>query len=337
MSDLQLGLLAIGVLLVVGVLAYNWRQESVARRTAESAPRSRRAEAPTLPEPPRTAAASPEKPVHSAHRTPTAPVAGLPDPHVDYVVELAFASPLAANELVRQWKGNEHRYASRVILACNGGGAGWRRLSTDDLAAVDSLQAGLQLVRRDGPVSDAELIEFRAALETIAAATGASVSAPEIRAAAETARDLDEFCADSDIQVVLHVVAPSGSALSEARIRPSAEAAGLVADEGGRMVLRDANGQRLYTLGSLDADQPTAVSLTLDVPRVADFPRVFQSMARFAAQLAAELGGDLRDDNGNPLEERSLRAIGAQLDTVQAGFDSRGISPGSESALRLFL
>ena len=337
MSELQLGLLAIGVMVVVGVFAYNWRQESVARRAAEAGQRSGRPDARLEPEPARTTPASPEKPVHSASRTPTAPAAGLPDPRVDYVVELTFASPLAANELVHQWKANEHRYASRVILACDGGGAGWRRLSADDLAAVDSLHAGLQLVRRDGPVSDAELIEFRTAVETIAAATGGAVSAPEIRAAAETARDLDEFCADSDIQVVVHVVAASGTTLSDARIRPSAEAAGLVAEEGGRMVLRDANGQRLYTLGSLDAAKPTAVSLTLDVPRVPDFPRVFQSMARFAAQLAAELGGDLRDDNGNPLDERSLRAIGAQLDTVQAGFDSRGIPPGSESALRLFL
>jgi hypothetical protein len=36
MSELQLGLLAIGVLLVVGVLAYNRWQEGVARRVAES-------------------------------------------------------------------------------------------------------------------------------------------------------------------------------------------------------------------------------------------------------------------------------------------------------------
>jgi hypothetical protein len=48
------------------------------------------------------------------------------------------------------------------IFACDGGGAGWRRLSVDDLASVESLRAGLQLVTREGPVSEAELIEFRA-------------------------------------------------------------------------------------------------------------------------------------------------------------------------------
>jgi len=252
------------------------------------------------------------------------------------VVELTFGTPITAGMLVQQWKANEHRYAGRAILACDGGGAGWRRLSVDDMAAVDSLRAGLQLVTREGAASDAELIEFRAAVETLAAATGASVNAPEIRAAAETARDLDDFCADSDIQVVVHVVAAGGSTLSGSRVRSSAEASGLVAEEGARLALRDASGLVLYTLGPLDAAEPAAVSLTLDVPRVPDFPRAFQSMARFAAQLAAELGGDVVDDNRNLLDERSLRAIGAQLDSVHSAFEERGIASGSASALRLF-
>jgi hypothetical protein len=42
------------------------------------------------------------------------------------------------------------------------------------------------------------------------------------------------------------------------------------------------------------------------------------------------------DDNRNLLDERSLRAIGAQLDTVHSAFEERGIASGSASALRLF-
>src|SRR6185369_17262558 len=337
MSDLQLGLLAIGVLLVVGVFAYNWRQESVARRAAEKASPRGPADARTQPEPSRPGTAAAERPAaHSVTRAPSASTEALPDSRIDYVVELTFGTPITAGMLAQQWKANEHRYAGRAILACDGGGAGWRRLSVDDMAAVDSLRAGLQLVTREGAASDAELIEFRAAVETLAAATGASVNAPEIRAAAETAQDLDDFCADSDIQVVVHVVAASGGTLSGSRIRSSAEASGLVAEEGARLALRDASGLVLYSLGPLDAAEPGAVSLTLDVPRVPDFPRAFQSMARFAAQLAAELGGDVVDDNRNLLDERSLRAIGAQLDTVHSAFEERGIASGSASALRLF-
>jgi hypothetical protein len=347
MSELQLGLLAIGVLLVVGVFAYNRWQEGVARRTAESGFRGGPAEDALLrSEPARSAAVPPERPLHVTTRIPAGPAAALPDPNVDYIVELSFPSVLAASELVQQWKASEHRYATRAIFACDGGGAGWRRLSVDDLAPVESLRAGLQLVTREGPVSEAELIEFRAAVETLAAATGATVSAPEIRHAADAARALDRFCEESDIQVVVHVVGTEEGGLQGARIRATAEASGLALEEDGRLALRDGDDRLLYALSpreaarfeaaTLDAARLAGVSLTLDVPRVPDLSRTFQSMARFATHLAAALDGRLVDDNGNPLDERALAAIGAQLDAVGGGFEAKGIATGSASALRLF-
>jgi ZipA-like protein with FtsZ-binding domain len=347
MSELQLGLLAIGVILVVGVFAYNRRQEGVARRAAERGFRGGPAEDALLrSEPPRSAAVPPERPLHATTRIPASPSAALPDPNIDYLVELSFPSVLAASEIVQHWKANEHRYATRAIFACDGGGAGWRRLSVDDMAPVESLRAGLQLVTREGPVSEAELIEFRAAVETLAAATGATVSAPEIRHAAETARALDHFCEESDIQVVVHVVGAGQGGLQGARIRATAEASGLALEEDGRLTLRDDDDRLLYALSpregrgfeaaTLDAAQFAAVSLTLDVPRAPDLGRSFQSMARFATHLAGALDGRLVDDNGNPLDERALAAIGAQLDAVREGFEAKGIATGSASALRLF-
>src|SRR4029079_8949630 len=340
MSELQLGLLAVGVVLVVGVFAYNWRQERAARRTPQESVRGVRRDPPQEPElarnpPPRVGAAPPQKPVHSAPRASAQDVA-LPDPRVDYVVEISFAEVFSAAELIQHGRANEHRYASRVILACKGGDAGWRRLSMDDADPIDALRGGLPLVTRDGAVTDAELIEFRAAVETLAAATRGSVNAPEIRPAAEAARALDQFCEESDIQVVVHVIAEGGSTLSGAQIRSSAQASGLVAEEGGRLAWRSAAAQLLYALGPLDPPNPAAVSLTLDVPRVPGFPREFESMARFAGRLAAELGGSVVDDNRNALDERAIRAIGAQLDTVRSGFEAKGIAAGSASALRLF-
>ena len=331
MSELQLGLLAIGVILVVGVFAYNRRQESVARRAAETSSRTRHADVRLEPEPVRSPAAVAEKPVHATPRAVPAQGAALPDPRVDYVVELSYSSPVASAAVLQQWKSNEHRYASQVILAGSRAGSGWRRLSADDPDAIESLRVALQLVTRDGAVSDAELIEFRAAVETLAAATGGTVSAPEIRPAAEAARALDEFCADSDIQVVVHVVSAGGS-LAEAGVRNLAEASGMTLEADGRFTLRDAEGRLLYGLSPREG----GVSLMLDVPRVPEFARTFRSMGRFAQELAAALGGTLVDDNQNPLNERSLEAIAAQLDSVSGQFDAKGIAAGSASALRLF-
>ena len=333
MSELQLGLLAIGVVLVVGVFAYNRRQESKARRAAQSIPRGGHAGVLLEPSAPaRSVTAAPERPAHTAPvRTSSTQGAALPDPNVDYVIELSFAAPVAPAALLQQWKANEHRYASGVILARSDGSGAWKRLSADDPGTAESLRAALQLVRRDGAVSDAELIEFRAAVETLAAATAATVSAPEIRAAADAARALDQFCADSDIQVVVHVVAGSG-ALPEAGVRNLAEASGMTLEADGRFTLRDGEGRLLYGLSPREG----GVSLTLDVPRVPDFQRVFRSMGMFASELAVALGAALVDDNRNLLDERALEAIGMQLDSVRAAFDAKGIAPGSASALRLF-
>jgi len=343
MSELQLGLLAIGAVLVAGVFAYNRHQEKAAQRAAERNFRS--AHADVLLEPQATRI----EPTPLPPKPPAAPLRGetaagaLPDPSIDYVVDLSFEAPLAAGLVAEQWKPNEHRFAGEVLLAGSGGGASWRRLHAADPLPVESLRAGLQLVTRNRTVSDAQLIEFRAAVDALAGAIGASIQAPEIRQAVETARELERFCDDADLQVVIHV-APAGAALSSQQVGAAAANAGLAAGDDGRLALRDEEGNLLYALAASDGSplpspegaSLAGVSLSLDVPRVRDFPRVFRAMAAFASGLAGEVGGTLVDDNRNALDERALQAIAAQLDSVRAQFDQRGIAAGSPAALRLF-
>jgi len=106
---------------------------------------------------------------------------------VDYVIELRLHGPAAVQEA---WAPIKQRFARRVLLAVDQG----------------RVQAALQLVSRAGVVSDAEVIEFRSMVETMAAQLAAAVHAPEMRQALEAARELDRICADTDIQVALHVV-----------------------------------------------------------------------------------------------------------------------------------
>ena len=345
MSDLQLGLLVIGVIVVIGVFAYNRRQERAVRRAAEGSfrsahpdvllePRAERIE-PVLAETHRVAA-------RAAAPSPAA----LPDPRIDYVMELSFSAPVIASALFEHWKAHEHRYAARAILACSEDGTAWHRLVPGDSSGAHACRAGLQLVTRDGAVSEGDLIEFRSAVETLAAATGAGVKAPEVKPAVDAARELDRFCADSDIQVVFHVTAPVNGSFSGTKIRAVAEASGLVLEEDGRFALRDDAGQVLFALCARDGSRfaaatikdaaPAGLSLSLDVPRVPDLRRSFHAMAGFARQLAAVLGGSLVDDNGNSLDERAVAAIGAQLDAVRGAFEAIGIATGSAEALRLF-
>lgn len=337
MSELQIGLLAIGAVVVVAVLVYNRVQEGRARREAERNFRSGHDD--TLIGQAGSAQGTKETSAHPADVQQEAPrhapreaapdPSSQPDPAIDYIIELACENPVARGALRDQWAAIERRHARRALLAGSHDEKAWR--------------AGLQLVSREGALGEADLIEFRSAVETLAASVGASVSAPEMRSAVEAARALDEFCAESDVQVIVHL---TGGPFAGTKIRAAAEASGLALEAGGKFVLRDDTHRLLYTLGTRDGvafsaatmrdAMPQALSLSLDVARAPDTQRTFESMARIAHQLASVLGGSIVDDNGQALDERALNTIAAQLDSVRAKLEARGVTPGSPTALRLF-
>jgi hypothetical protein len=323
------------------VVAYNRVQERGAKRAAESAFRSGHADvlmdgaaaAPGRDAGPETAGPAAQEAPRPAARAAPPPEAAQPDPAVDYIVELSLGQPAlppaTQTALKEQWSAIERRHARRALLAGSADGRSWR--------------AGLQLVSRDGAVGEADLIEFRSAVETLAAAIGATVAAPEMRAAVEAARALDDFCAETDIQVVVHV---QGGPFPGTKVRAAAEASGLALEADGRFTLRNDEQKLLYTLGARDGTAfsaatmreaaPEALTLSLELARTPDTRRSFEAMTRLAHQLATVLGGSMVDDNGNLLDERAIGAIALQLDAVRAKLEARGVPPGGPTALRLF-
>lgn len=305
MSDLQIGLLVVGGLVVAVILVYNTAQERRARHGTEHAFRSGHAD--VLLE---GAAARQEPEFGTAPRRAAVQGAALPDPRLDYVVELALKQLASAAEVAERWAPFEHRFAGRAVIAASPDRMAWRPLAAAGSCA--GVRAGLQLASRGGPVSESELIEFRAAVDTLAAHIGGKVSAPEVQQAVEAARELDQLCADSDIQVVLHVVPQPGQAFGGSGPAAPGDAFSVTRrDDGG-------------------------YSLSLDVPRTAEVRRGYDAMVLHARDLCAALGGMIVDDNGQPLDERALAAIGVQLEAVRDALQARGIEPGSPAALRLF-
>ena len=275
--------MALGVVALVGVFAYNFLQERSARRQAERSFSSRHTDVLLEHEP----EARREPTLESTVKRPELLAGAMPDARVDYVIELVLPASMALKE---EWAAIEHRFGRRALLATAG----------------TTAMAGLQMVTREGVVSEAELIEFRSEVETLATRIKATVRAPEMRLALEAAQELDRACADADIQVALHVVGvPGGEA---------------PAGEHPFQVTRREDG----------------LTFTLDVARTLDPGRGYEAMARAGRQLAAAGGGRLVDDNGAPVDDRALAAIGAQLEAVRQDLLGRGIEPGGPLALRLF-
>ena len=277
MTDLQIGLLVIGAAAVAGVLVYNRVQERATRREAERAFGSQHADV-LLDAPPerREPTLGPAAP--PLMTKPASPA----DPRIDYVVEVRGTS---AGAIRPGWPALQRRFARRATLIEAGG---------------KSAHATLQMVSRNGVVSEGDLVEFRTQVETLAAAHGGQVSAPPMREALAAAQALDRVCADVDVQIALHVLGPA-----EASIR----------HEG-------------FTVG----ERADGVTLVLDVPRTPDLSRTYAAMV----EAARRLGGRVVDDNGNSLDERALAAIGVEVESLRGRLTEIGIEPGSPLALRLF-
>ena len=291
MTDLQTGLLVIGAVAVAGVLVYNRLQERATRRKAEEAFGSRHSDVlmgapaerkePTLDEPAAVAPPLVTAPAASPQAV-TRPSPPAPDPRVDYVLELQGTS---AGAVRPEWVALQRRFARRASLA---------------EAPGRKVQASLQMVSRNGVVSESELLEFRSQVETMAAAHGASVSAPPMREALEAAQALDRACADVDVQIALHVLGPA-----ETNLRKE---------------------------GLAVAPRTDGLTQLLDVPRTPDLAKTYAAMV----EAARRLGGRMVDDNGNNVDERALAAIGVEIESLRARMTEMGVEPGSPLAQRLF-
>jgi len=355
MSEFQISLLAIGTVAVVAVFAYNKWQEHRAGQAADETFKSRHPDVlidePGAPAPSQRVTIGDEpriEPVLSPKPQVAASVADaavsiLPDARVDYVIELSGDGAVVAASFSEGWAAIEHRFPRRVILAGLVDGQ-WVPITPG--AACDKLEAALQMVSRSGVVSESEVLEFRSSVETIAASLHLATRAPEMRDALDAARSLDGLCAQADIQVAFHVVAGPGAVFAGTKVRAAAEAAGFLLDPRGRFVLSDEGGHELYVLAdrseakfepaTMKDATSQALILSMDVPRVPDTQRTFDAMVRFGRHLAQLLGGGLVDDNNQPLDERAIAAINAQLLVVRRSLEAQGIAPGSAFALRLF-
>ena len=346
MSDLQVSLLIIGVIVVGGVTAFNWFQQWRLRRRLEDAfsdkhedvlLREDRAREPAERVEPQLGGAlaadlqaaqaarggglSGQSGAAAAEHLATAaalpPVPGF-DPTIDYIVALDAAEPISAAGLA-----DLHTRAAACgrrfwVAGFNFAAGEWEEAARLSGGRYAHLRVALQLVSRTGPVDLGALTALCAAAQDCAERFSATASCPDIEEALARARELDAFCAEVDIAIGVNVVAPSGATLAGTRIRGLAEAAGFKLEPDGVFHYRDDERRTLFTL---DNHEPapflpeqvkhlstSGVTLLLDVPRVARGHAALELMLGIGTQLAEELGGTLVDDNRVALTESSVRA-----------------------------
>ncbi len=374
MSDLQLGLLAIGVAVVVGVIAYNRWQEARLRRRTEGAFVGRHDDillgrgegAVPPPAPPRAAAPEPEPVDHSIEHTlageavageaelPSPPrgesaaplAAGALDPAVDCIVELDCARAVTGADLTRHAQALLGEGLIRPVHweGYDDARGLWRAIGAE--SRYRRLRVGIQLTGRSGPLDGDELAAFCGEVQEVALALAAQAGLPDIGESVQRAQELDRFCASVDVQIGLSVIGSESHAFSGSKVRMLAESAGMTIGRDGRFHRYAEDGTELFSLVNLEPMpfhaetirtlQTRGVTALFDVPRVSASPSAFRRFIDFAHQLEQALGGVLVDDNRKPIGQAALEAIGQQLEGIHRTMGERGIPAGGPLAIRLF-
>jgi hypothetical protein len=204
------------------------------------------------------------------------------------------------------------------------------------------LRVGLQLASRAGPVAEEEIAAFNETVAGFAASINAVSQRESPATAAARSRELDRFCAETDIEVAVNVVGRAGATFALPRVKSLALEHGFAETGSGTFERRGTDGALAMTMRILDggarndAGYATGLTFALDVPHVADPVAVLDEMARAAEAFALALGGDLVDDERRPLGAAGLAAIRRSLDAVARRMEAHGIPAGGPLARRLF-
>ncbi len=376
MSELQLGLAAIGVLVVLAVIAYNKWQESRLRRRTESAFATVHEDV-LLGSPPAAAdpaavdiapaSAAPAEwneprvehtlgdAMTDAGEASAEPEAVIepPLPHavlndaLDCIATLACPAPMRGGDVAaRAATLFDADVARRVHWeGFDDATGGWGAVLSD--AQYAQLRAGFQLATQSGIISQYQLESFASSTVELALALAADVNVIDTEAAMRRAEQLDRFVADFDVQVGLSVVTQNEArTISGTKIRGVAESGGFTLGRDGRYHRHDEHGVELYQLVNMEPMPFHAetirtlttrgVTLLLNVPRAPGVPTTFRSYIKFARQLTEALDGTLVDDNRQPIGERAIEQVGIQLAAIHDAMTAGGIPAGSPAARRLF-
>jgi hypothetical protein len=357
MSDLQIALAAIGLLVVGGVYAFNLWQERKLRQRLERAFEGEHDDVLL-----KTAAPAPEPVVPSARIEPS--LGGAPavteiaavepspitsdgaDPLIEFAADIELKEP-AGDAALRELLSQLATFGKPArLLGWDEETGVWQLLGRGAHGDCRRLLAALQLVNRAGPVHAPQLNGFCDALRAWAGRHGGEIEIDDTAEALIAARELDVFCGDMDVAIGLNVVAQSGVAFSGEQIAAAAATAGFSLEADGVFHSRDADGQTLFTLENhepeafaedrLAAMQTPGLTLLLEVPRIADGTAALDRMAQAGTMIAEALGGFVVDDNRVPLQDAGLARIKTQLQGICATMAERQIPAGSPRALRLF-
>lgn len=320
-NSLQNGLIGLGILAILCLVAYNLWQEYKTRKHAEQAFRSTHHDVlldgeveesvppalggrmePSLrvvnrSAPADPAAAAPARPVPVAVSAKTVrasanipprsqePVLAAELQAIDCAVSIEAPAGVSASALYDAQQEVLAGITRRMIwYGWNEADRLWYSLDARTPGSINRACVTLQLADRRGGVSEAELDRFYQQLQRVCEQFLAVPRLPPRNEVMARANELDRFCSEVDIQIAVNVVAQNTS-FSGTKLRGLAEASGLVLGKDGTYHADGDTGKTLFVVANHEAVPFTAEQLrhlqTHGLSFILDMPRVANPLHAF--------------------------------------------------------
>jgi hypothetical protein len=355
MSELQIYLIAIGAVIIVLLLGFNWFQDYRVRRRMQ-------AHLPVIEEDPllgetfaagearrepgigggqpfaHTGAAS-EFSVANEHPEAAVDEQG-PDATTEVVIEITFQGPMLGEDLLPllQPLRSAGRKSVRIFAQDTEGQLDMRLHTGNQYVAV---HLAVLLANRSGALSAIEWSQIWNRAQSLADQLEANIEGPDQQHVLDAASRLDDTCAALDTQVGLTLLLGSMRSVSE--VTAAAQGMGFVPFNGGLVWLGD-YGLVCFSLSRADATSFDAgmasvdrLSMLLDVPCSPVDTRAFAKMSEVGFELARRIGGELVDDQLRPLQQGGEVAIDEKLMTLYSQLEKAGFAAGSPRTRRVFV
>lgn len=365
MTDLQASLIAIGGVIVVGVISFNKWQEHKARKSIDRAFATSHDDVLMSAEKGvGTAPLERQEPVFTSgdvHHDPVNEPADIPqqqtaiapipselapklltslqlpvDELVDCMIALTLEQPVRGDKIIGPIQHLRHVGNKPVHYIGLQDGDHWQPISHG--GHYTALQAGVQLANRSNPLNEIEYSELVSRLRTVADEIGAEPDVPDMTTVMRSARALHQFITEFDAQLSVNVQS-NGAPWAINTLLVALEKQGFDLRPEGRLVMPDGDGGVLFSLSTnvtLAADTTSRLTLLLDVPCVEKQRNGFGAMIACARSLSLRMSGTVVDDGNQPLTEQALADIAQQVNEFYANMEAAEIPAGSARALRLF-
>lgn len=276
-----------------------------------------------------------------------------PDERVDFVARLPGAGAVARDAALGIYRQHEYLLEKpHHIYGLSAATGRWSDLVKEpETGSYTDLALSLQLADHAGAAGESELNRFSQMALKLAEALSRRINfSMSFEDAVAKAESLDHFCKAYDVLAVINLLAKNEQGFRGDVIHREMRRHGM---QLGKMNIYHKKNDRsrgcvhLYSLANLyqpgefprdrmESFHTRGLTLFMSIPCSYRPAQVFEDMMRTGQSLCRTLDAELTDQGRRPLTEEGRAGIHAQIERIAQDMDKQGITPGSETAVRLF-